>query len=121
MDAYKLVKKYGWEICVDVCNTLKKSSWVNIRKGAWFSTEFVELPKLASLIKSKNIIDELGGIESALKFKNLNNNCCVNPKSGEIKTFTLNSPMGNYVGFSLFPEQINQAIADVEYVENLKL
>lgn len=114
MKANEFVKKFGWEISIDVSKSIEKSSWVIVRSGGWFSKEFVELPELLGLIKSKRLIDDLGGIDKAYRYKNLKDNSCIHPKTGEVRSFTLNSAWGESVGFTLFPEQIKKAIADVE-------
>lgn len=63
MKANEFVKKFGWEISIDVSKTIQKSSWVDVRVGGWWSREFVELPELKRLVESHENLELLGGIK----------------------------------------------------------
>lgn len=65
MDAKEFVKKFGWEISIDVSKTIQKSSWVDVRVGGWWSREFVELPELKHLVEAHDLVERFGGLESA--------------------------------------------------------
>lgn len=64
MKANEFVKKFGWEISIDVSKTIQKSSWVDVRVGGWWSREFVELPELKRLVESHELANRLGGVDT---------------------------------------------------------
>ena len=97
MKANEFVKKFGWEISIDVSKTIQKSSWVDVRVGGWWSREFVELPELKRLVESHELIKRFHGVEKAkYELKLIEDGsifrCCV----------------------AITAEMLKQAIADVE-------
>lgn len=100
MKANEFVKKFGWEISIDVSKTIQKSSWVDVRVGGWWSREFVELPELKRLVESHEIVE-------SHKF----------PEDDETGLDGAHCLLDMYGGYELVGEKLErlkQAIADVE-------